>query len=39
MVQVYSHRVGKAIEYMVSDAFSLADPYLKISDMIEDLEQ
>jgi HD superfamily phosphohydrolase len=30
--QVYSHRVGKAIEYMVSDVLLLADPYLKISE-------
>ncbi|EFA74610.1 HD phosphohydrolase domain-containing protein [Heterostelium album PN500] len=32
----YTHKVGKAIEYMISDAFSLADPYLKISDQLED---
>jgi deoxynucleoside triphosphate triphosphohydrolase SAMHD1 len=34
--QVYAHRVGKAIEYMISDAFSLADKHLHISDAIDD---
>ncbi|EGG23663.1 HD phosphohydrolase domain-containing protein [Cavenderia fasciculata] len=33
---VYTHKVGKAIEYMVSDALSAADPYLKISDQLDD---
>jgi len=32
--QVYSHRVAKAIEYMIQDAFSLADPVLQISSRI-----
>jgi deoxynucleoside triphosphate triphosphohydrolase SAMHD1 len=36
--QVYSHRVGKAIEYMVSDALLYADPYLKISERISSPE-
>jgi HD superfamily phosphohydrolase len=36
--QVYSHRVGKAIEYMIGDAFRLADPYLHISEAVEDVE-
>jgi len=30
--QVYSHKVGNAIEHMVADAFSLADPYMKIAE-------
>mmetsp|Transcript_20563 Transcript_20563/g.30541 ORF Transcript_20563/g.30541 Transcript_20563/m.30541 type:complete len:247 (+) Transcript_20563:3-743(+) len=34
--QVYSHRVGKAIEYMIADAFKLADPVLGISKKIDD---
>jgi HD superfamily phosphohydrolase len=29
--QVYSHKVGNAIEHMVADAFTLADPYMHIS--------
>lgn len=36
--QVYSHRVGKAIEYMVSDALLHADPYLKISERVRSPE-
>lgn len=36
--QVYSHRVGKAIEYMVSDALLYADPYLKISERVRSPE-
>eukprot|EP01103_Thecamoeba_quadrilineata_P014178 TRINITY_DN4153_c0_g1_i1.p1 TRINITY_DN4153_c0_g1~~TRINITY_DN4153_c0_g1_i1.p1 ORF type:complete len:473 (+),score=37.58 TRINITY_DN4153_c0_g1_i1:83-1501(+) len=34
--QVYTHRVGKAVEYMISDALALADPYLKFSEQIDD---
>lgn len=37
--QVYSHRVGKAIEYMVTDAMLLADPYLKIAESARDPER
>eukprot|EP01027_Heterolobosea_sp_BB2_P018252 GEZU01025740.1.p1 GENE.GEZU01025740.1~~GEZU01025740.1.p1 ORF type:complete len:454 (+),score=124.60 GEZU01025740.1:114-1475(+) len=37
--QVYTHRVGKAIEYMITDALLLADPYMKISDSILDAEE
>jgi HD superfamily phosphohydrolase len=37
--QVYSHRVGKACEYMITDALLEADPVLKISEMIYDREQ
>ncbi|GAM17063.1 hypothetical protein SAMD00019534_002380 [Acytostelium subglobosum LB1] len=33
---VYSHKVGKAIEFMISDAFMKADPYLKISEQLDD---
>ncbi|KYR01208.1 HD phosphohydrolase domain-containing protein [Tieghemostelium lacteum] len=33
---VYTHKVGKAIEFMISDAFSEADHFLGISDQIED---
>eukprot|EP01133_Synstelium_polycarpum_P007251 gene7251-8429_t len=33
---VYTHKVGKSIEYMIADAFSSADPFLKISDMLDD---
>ena len=32
--QVYSHRVSKAIEYMVTDVLLLADPHLHLSDAI-----
>ena len=34
--QVYSHRVGKAIEYMIGDAFDLADEHLGISQSLKD---
>ena len=34
--QIYTHKVGKAIEYMISDALTLADPYLHISKAIDD---
>lgn len=37
--QVYSHRVGKAIEYMIGDAFDLADEELGISEAIHDVER
>ncbi|KAF2077132.1 hypothetical protein CYY_001579 [Polysphondylium violaceum] len=33
---VYTHKVAKSIEFMISDAFSAADPYLNISDQLED---
>eukprot|EP01132_Coremiostelium_polycephalum_P000993 gene993-1259_t len=33
---VYTHKVGKAIEFMVSDAFSAADEFLGISEKLED---
>lgn len=36
--QVYSHRVGKAIEFMIGDAFNEADPVLGISDALNDVE-
>ena len=36
--QVYSHRVGKSIEFMIGDAFRLADPILGISDAVNDVE-
>jgi HD superfamily phosphohydrolase len=36
--QIYSHRVGKAIEYMVSDILLLADDYLKISARLDSPE-
>jgi HD superfamily phosphohydrolase len=36
--QVYSHRVGKAIEFMIGDAFKLADSALGISEAINDPE-
>jgi HD superfamily phosphohydrolase len=36
--QVYSHRVGKAIEYMVFDAFQEADPFLGIRDAVSNVE-
>lgn len=32
--QVYSHRVGKAVEYMICDILKLANKVLKISDKI-----
>jgi HD superfamily phosphohydrolase len=37
--QVYTHRVGKAVEYMITDALLEANPVYKISDMIYDREQ
>ncbi|EFC37169.1 predicted protein [Naegleria gruberi] len=37
--QVYTHRVGKSVEYMITDALVEADPYLKISEMINHPEQ
>jgi deoxynucleoside triphosphate triphosphohydrolase SAMHD1 len=33
--QVYTHRVGKAVEYMILDILSLADPYLNISSQLD----
>jgi HD superfamily phosphohydrolase len=37
--QIYTHRVGKAVEYMITDALIEANPYLKISDSIHDPEE
>lgn len=34
--QVYSHRVGKAVEYMLRDIILIADPFLHITDKIWD---
>lgn len=34
--QVYTHRVSKAIEYMIMDALTEANPTLKITDMVQD---
>ena len=34
--QVYSHRVGKAVEYMITDVLLLADPFLGISTSVDD---
>eukprot|EP01028_Stygiella_incarcerata_P006446 TRINITY_DN261_c0_g1_i1.p1 TRINITY_DN261_c0_g1~~TRINITY_DN261_c0_g1_i1.p1 ORF type:complete len:336 (-),score=74.59 TRINITY_DN261_c0_g1_i1:141-1148(-) len=34
--QVYSHRVSKAIEYMIMDALLSANAHLKISQMVDD---
>ncbi|EIE81108.1 hypothetical protein RO3G_05813 [Rhizopus delemar RA 99-880] len=36
--QIYTHRVGTAIELMVVDAFLAANDYLKIADMIDNPE-
>lgn len=36
LTKVYGHRVAKAIEYMVGDALAAADPFLKISDALDD---
>jgi len=33
---VYTHKVAKSIEFMISDAFSAAEPYLKISEQLDD---
>ncbi|EDR41102.1 HD phosphohydrolase domain-containing protein [Dictyostelium discoideum AX4] len=33
---VYTHKVGKSIEFMIADAFTEADQFLKISDQLED---
>jgi len=37
--QIYTHRVGKAVEYMITDALVAADSFLKISDCIEHPEE
>ncbi|KAG2385973.1 hypothetical protein C9374_003122 [Naegleria lovaniensis] len=37
--QVYTHRVGKSVEYMITDALVEADPHLHISEMIHCPEQ
>ena len=37
--QVYTHRGGKAIEYMLVDALLAADPYLKMSAMIDNPDE
>eukprot|EP00026_Physarum_polycephalum_P002444 Phypoly_transcript_02450.p1 GENE.Phypoly_transcript_02450~~Phypoly_transcript_02450.p1 ORF type:complete len:540 (+),score=47.86 Phypoly_transcript_02450:1036-2655(+) len=37
--QVYSHRTGKSIELMITDAFVAADPVLRISDQLDDAEE
>jgi len=37
--RVYTHRVGKAVEFMVTDALKLADPILNISDKINNAEE
>jgi len=37
--RIYTHRVGKAIEFMITDALLAADQHLKISDMVHDPEQ
>ncbi|KAN0026321.1 hypothetical protein ACTFIV_007305 [Dictyostelium citrinum] len=33
---VYTHKVGKSIEFMIADAFTEADHFLKISDQLDD---
>ncbi|KAI8058362.1 HD phosphohydrolase domain-containing protein [Syncephalis plumigaleata] len=37
--RIYTHRVACAIEHMLTDALLAADPYLKLSDAIDDMEQ
>lgn len=37
--RIYTHRVGKAIEYMIVDAMLAADPYLGISSCIDSGEE
>jgi len=39
VLQVYSHRVSKAVEFMITDALLAADPCLQISAAIEDPER
>ncbi|KAI8903980.1 hypothetical protein EDD86DRAFT_213604 [Gorgonomyces haynaldii] len=36
--RVYTHRVTVAIDYMICDILLLAEPVLKISDMVQDVE-
>jgi HD superfamily phosphohydrolase len=36
--QIYTHRTGTSLDYMIGDVFSLADDVLKISDNINDPE-
>ncbi|CAO3687955.1 hypothetical protein G6F70_003663 [Rhizopus microsporus] len=36
--QIYTHRVGTAIELMIVDAFLAANDYLKIADMVDNPE-
>lgn len=38
-IQVYHHRVGKALEYMVTDALTEANSFLKIGEKVDDPEQ
>jgi len=33
--QVYTHRVGKAVEYMILDILTLADPFLHLSSCLD----
>lgn len=37
--QVYTHRVGKSVEYMITDALVQANSFLKISEMIHKPEE
>src|SRR5689334_17237173 len=37
--RIYTHNVGKAIEYMVNDALLAADEYLQLSNSIDDMAQ
>jgi len=37
--QVYSHKAGNSIELMMADVFSLADPYMHISDKVDDAQK
>jgi HD superfamily phosphohydrolase len=37
--RVYTHKVGKAIEYMITDALLAAEPVLKLSHSIDDMNR
>ncbi|KAJ3079733.1 SAM domain and HD [Quaeritorhiza haematococci] len=37
--RIYTHKTSKAIEYMLTDAMLAADPFLHISDRVEDPKQ
>jgi HD superfamily phosphohydrolase len=37
--RIYTHKVGKAVEYMITDALLAADPVLRISSAVDDMSR